>query len=149
MTVLCRVMKVSTSAYYAWNKGPEFSAKAKENEKLNAKIRGIFDDHKQTYGSRRIVNELKNQGIRVGRYKVRTLMAQMDLHVRYPKRFRVTTDSDHNDAISPNTLDRNFDVTAPNQVWTTDITYIWTLEGWMYLVPARKPPFSEIMTSSI
>lgn len=133
MTVLCRVMKVSTSAYYAWNKGPEFSAKAKENEKLNAKIRGIFDDHKQTYGSRRIVNELKNQGIRVGRYKVRTLMAQMDLHVRYPKRFRVTTDSDHNDAISPNTLDRNFDVTAPNQVWTTDITYIWTLEGWMYL----------------
>ena len=92
MTVLCRVMKVSTSAYYAWNKGPEFSAKAKENEKLNAKIRGIFDDHKQTYGSRRIVNELKNQGIRVGRYKVRKLMAQMDLHVRYPKRFRVTTD---------------------------------------------------------
>ncbi len=60
-------------------------------------------------------------------------MAQMDLHVRYPKRFRVTTDSDHNDAISPNTLDRNFDVTAPNQVWTTDITYILTLEGWMYL----------------
>ena len=104
MTVLCRVMKVSTSAYYAWHKGPEFSAKEKET--LKTKIRKIFDDHKQTYGSRRIVNELKKQGIRVDRYKVRKLMPQMDLHVRYPKRFRVTTDSDHNDAISPNTLDR-------------------------------------------
>jgi transposase InsO family protein len=60
-------------------------------------------------------------------------MGRLGLKARYPKRFKVTTDSNHNEAISPNSLDRQFDVVAPNQVWTTDITYIWTLEGWLYL----------------
>jgi putative transposase len=60
-------------------------------------------------------------------------MVRLGLKVRYPKRFKVTTDSNHSEAISPNSLDRQFDVVAPNQVWTTDITYIWTLEGWLYL----------------
>jgi putative transposase len=60
-------------------------------------------------------------------------MARLGLKARYPKRFKVTTDSNHNKAISPNSLDRQFDVAAPNQVWTTDITHIWTLEGWLYL----------------
>jgi putative transposase len=55
------------------------------------------------------------------------------LKPRYPKRFKVTTDSNHNETISPNILDRNFDVVAPNKVWTTDITYVWTLEGWLYV----------------
>ena len=60
-------------------------------------------------------------------------MARLGLKARYPKRFKVATDSNHNEAISPNSLDRQFEAKAPNQVWTTDITYIWTLEGWLYL----------------
>jgi putative transposase len=60
-------------------------------------------------------------------------MARLGLKARYPKRFKVTTDSTHNEAISPNSLGRQFEAKAPNQVWTTDITYIWTLEGWLYL----------------
>jgi putative transposase len=76
---------------------------------------------------------LQKAGIEAGRYKVRHLMARLGLEVRYPKRYRVTTDSDHNEAISPNTLDRQFAVVAPNKVWTTDITYVWTLEGWLYV----------------
>ena len=60
-------------------------------------------------------------------------MARLGLKASYPKRFKVATDSNHNEAISPNSLDRQFEAKAPNQVWTTDITYIWTLEGWLYL----------------
>ena len=64
---------------------------------------------------------------------MRHLMARLGLEVRYPKRYRVTTDSDHNEEISANKLDRQFVVAAPNKVWTTDITYVWTLEGWLYV----------------
>ena len=64
---------------------------------------------------------------------MRHLMARLGLKARYPKRFKVTTDSNHNEAISPNSLDRQFEAKAPKQVWTTDITYVWTLEGWLYL----------------
>ena len=60
-------------------------------------------------------------------------MKRLGLQVRYPKKFKVTTDSNHNEAISPNRLNRKFDVIAPNKVWTTDITYVWTLEGWLYV----------------
>jgi putative transposase len=126
-------MQVSSSAFYAWAKRPESSGKTKEKAGLEAKLRQIFDDNKQVYGSRRISKELKKIGIIAGRYKVRSLMVQMGLEVRYPKRFKVTTDSNHDEAISPNTLNRNFDVVAPNLVWTTDITYVWTLEGWLYV----------------
>ena len=60
-------------------------------------------------------------------------MKKLGLKPRYPKRFQITTDSDHNEAISPNLLNRKFDVAMPNKVWTTDITYVWTLEGWLYV----------------
>jgi putative transposase len=65
-------------------------------------------------------------GIKSGHYQVRHLMARPGLKARYPKRFKVETNSNHNEAISANSLDRQFDVVAPNQVWTTDITYVWT-----------------------
>jgi len=71
-----------------------------------------------------------------GHYQVRRLMARLGLKARYPKRFKVTTDSNHNAAISPDSLDQQFETKAPRQVWTTDITYIWTLEGWLYLAIA-------------
>jgi len=126
-------MQVSTSAFYGWAKLPETSDKTMQEEELESKVRQLFDDHKQTYGSRRLSDALKKAGIYAGRYKLRRLMAQLGLEVRYPKRFKVTTDSNHNDAISPNLLNRQFDVAAPNKVWTTDITYVWTLEGWLYV----------------
>ena len=133
VTVLCAVMQVSTSAYYAWAKQPEATGRAKEAQALERQIAQIFEDSKQTYGSRRIEDELKKSGIPAGRHKVRSVMTRLDLQVRYPKRFKVTTDSDHGEAVSPNLLDRQFDVAAPDQVWTTDITYVWTLEGWLYV----------------
>jgi transposase InsO family protein len=72
---------------------------------------------------------LKKEGIDAGRYKVCRIMTKLGLSVRYPKRFKVTTDSHHNEAISANKLARQFTVIAPNKVWTTDITYVWMLEG--------------------
>ena len=88
---------------------------------------------KHSYGTRRLSDALNKAGYQAGRDKVRRLMVQLGLEVRYPKRFKVTTDSDHHETISPNTLNREFEVGSPNTVWTTDITYIWTLEGWLYL----------------
>jgi transposase InsO family protein len=124
-------MEVSASAFYPWAKKPEDTDKTRQREALEAEASEIFIDHKQTYGYRRLSNELGKVGIKSGHYPVRHLMARLGLKARYPKRFKITTDSNHNEAISPNSLDRQFDVVAPNQVWTTDITYIWTLEGWL------------------
>lgn len=124
-------MEVSRSAYYSWRSNdshPEDPDKA-----LKAKLKALFEASKSTYGSRRLVRDLTDAGFPVGRYKVRYLMEKMKLIVRYPKRFRVTTDSNHSFEVAPNRLDRQFNVAAPNQAWTTDISYVWTLEGWMYV----------------
>ena len=126
-------MQVSTSAYYAWRQEADNPDKTRQREQLEAKVIELFEANKRVYGSRRLSDALKAVGIDAGRYKVRGLMARLGLEVRYPKRFKVTTDSDHNEAISPNKLDRQFEVTEPNKVWTTDITYVWTLEGWLYV----------------
>jgi putative transposase len=126
-------MEVSASAFYAWAKKPEDTDKTRQREALEAKARQLFDGHQQTYGYRRLSDALGKAGMKSGHYQVRHLMARLGLKARYPKRFKVTTDSNHNEAISPNSLGRQFDVAAPDQVWTTDITYIWTLEGWLYL----------------
>jgi transposase InsO family protein len=133
VTVLCAVMQVGTSAYYAWAKQPEAAAKAKQTKAFESRVAQIFEEFKQAYGSRRIVDELNKSGIAAGRHKVRSAMARLGLQARYPKRFKVTTDSRHGEAISPNRLDRQFDVAAPGLVWTTDITCVWTLEGWLYV----------------
>jgi transposase InsO family protein len=126
-------MEVSASAFYAWVKLPEDTDKTRQREALEAKASELFNDHKQAYGYRRLSDALGKAGIKSGHYQVRHLMARLGLKARYPKRFKVTTDSNHNEAILPNSLDRQFEAKAPNQVWTTDITYIWTLEGWLYV----------------
>ena len=86
-----------------------------------------------SYGSRRMVKQLKAEGHQIGRHKVRRIMRQMGLKAKTPRRFKLTTDSRHSFPVAANTLKRNFDVDAPNKVWTADITYVWTFEGWLYL----------------
>ena len=131
--MLCRVMAVSKSAYYAWCKKPNTAAKKRQQQWLINKVTQEFKESRYSYGSRRLSIELKKQGIQVGRHKVRRLMQALKLAVRYPKRKQVTTDSRHSESVSPNTLDRQFKVSQPNQVWATDITYVWTLQGWLYV----------------
>lgn len=96
-------------------------------------MKAIFRESKKSYGSRRIVVELQTKGFDIGRYRVRSLMKKLGLKVKSAKRYKVTTNSRHNYPVAPNLLNRQFDVKALNKVWTTDITYIWTFEGWFYL----------------
>lgn len=81
----------------------------------------------QRFGSRRLADRWQKQGFSVCHFNTRRIMRDLKLQVRYPKRFKVTTDNNHSEAIAPNRLDRQFKVAQPNQVWTTNITYLWTL----------------------
>ena len=111
-------MEVSASAFYSWAKKPEDTDKTRQREALEVKARQLFDGHKQTYGYRRLSDALGKAGMKSGHYQVRHLMARLGLKARYPKRFKVTTDSNHNGAISPNSLGRHkmpLPLTKPGQ----------------------------------
>jgi transposase InsO family protein len=123
-------MRVSRSAYYNWQSADH---EPDTEIMLKNKIQQLFERSRKTYGSRRLTKALNDEGYDIGRFKVRRLMEQLKLKVRYPKRFRVTTDSNHSMAVAPNTLNRQFNPNEPNQVWATDISYVWSLEGWMYV----------------
>lgn len=134
VTILCKVMEVSRSGFYdflhRFNNGTDGNPK---EAALAARIHSIFREHKGKYGSRRILKQLNEEGYDIGRYKVRRIMKDLGLKAKISRRYKVTTDSRHSFPIAPNVLNRNFDVGEPNRVWTADITYVWTLEGWLYL----------------
>ena len=129
---MCRVLEVSTQGYYAWAKR-EPSNRAKENLSLAADIKAIHAGSRRTYGAPRVRAELVARGQQVGKNRVARLMRQEGVQARRKRKFRCTTDSKHNLPVAPNVLQRDFDADAPNQAWVTDITYVWTLEGWLYL----------------
>jgi putative transposase len=134
VTVLCRVMQVSRSGFYDYLRRLDHNdIDNAQQGSLKARIKAIFQESKASYGSRRILKKLQSQGQQIGRYKVRRLMREMALKPKSPKRYKITTDSRHSFPVAANVLDRKFDVAAPNQVWASDITYLWTLEGWHYL----------------
>lgn len=132
VTVLCRVLRVSTGGFYAWLKRPP-SMRAKAAAKLRVAIKAAFDESRATYGSPRVHRELVAQGFEVSKTRVEREMRILGLLARRPKKFRVTTDSAHAMPVAENTLGRKFEASQPNRVWTTDITYVWTREGWLYL----------------
>jgi transposase InsO family protein len=130
--VLCDVLDVSRSGYYAWTKRkpPE---RATRDAELAATIVAVHTKSRGTYGSPRVHVELRASGKRVGKKRVERLMRERGLVARHKRRFRRTTDSNHELPIAPNVLDRKFETKAPNQAWVTDVTYIATDEGWLYL----------------
>ena len=130
--VMCEVLGVSRSGYYAWASRPE-SARAAANRALAAEIRAAYAASRGRYGSPRVHAELRARGRRVGRNRVARLMRGMGLAARRRRRFRRTTDSRHAFPVAPNLLGRNFTARAPNRVWLADLTYVWTEEGWLYL----------------
>lgn len=132
VTVLCRVLRLSTSGFYVWLNRPP-SKRAKATAVLHAAIKVAFVDSRCTYGSPRVHAELVAQGWKVSKTRVEREMRKLGLLARRPKKFRVTTDSAHDKPVAENALDRKFDASQPNQVWTTDVTYVWTQEGWLYL----------------
>ena len=129
---LCRQLGVSTSGYYTWEKRP-VSKRKQEDAVLLEKIRESHRRGRGTYGSPRIHDDLKEQGETVGRHRVARLMRENGITARPLKRFRRTTDSNHNLPVAPNLLERNFTTERPDEVWVGDITYLWTASGWSYL----------------
>ena len=131
--MLCRVLEVSRSGFYDYLRTCHKAEPDIEQAAMETRIREIFVKSKYTYGSRRILRQLLSEGYTIGRYRVRSLMRKLNLKARGTKRYKVTTDSSHKYPTAPNLLNRQFEVEVPNKVWTSDITYVWTLEGWLYL----------------
>jgi putative transposase len=133
ITMMCRVLKVSRSGYYAWCKRP-VSEREMANQKLTEQIEEIHQESRQTYGSPRIQAELADQEIKCGHNRVARLMRQAGLRAKQKRKFKVTTtDSAHNYPVAPNRLDQDFQASQPNKKWVADITYVATAEGWLYL----------------
>jgi transposase InsO family protein len=129
---ICRVIEITTSGYYKWNRGGE-SKRKKEDKMLLDKIKEVHKNSHQIYGSPRIEQELRKMGTRTSQKRVARLMSDNGLKSKIKKKFKATTNSNHNLPVADNKLNQNFTTTKPNQVWTSDITYIWTKEGWLYL----------------
>jgi transposase InsO family protein len=132
VVILCRVLEVSRSGFYSW-RGRPVSATAKANMRMTTEIAAVHKRSRSTYGSPRVHAELLANGHIVSRNRVSRLMRLEGIHARRKRRFRITTDSKHSFPIAPNELARDFEVGAPNVVWVTDITYVETREGWLYL----------------
>jgi len=130
---MCRVLKVAASGYYAWVRRPQ-SERSKEDERLKVRVRASHKASRKTYGSPRVQQDLKEDGVRIGKKRVARLMREEGLSGNSPKKFKRTTGSSHTKPIADNILDRKIDeVSRPNEVWVADITYVWTAMGWLYL----------------
>jgi putative transposase len=131
--MMCQMLNVTRSGYYAWRERP-VSERAQRRVELLKQIRQTHNDSRGTYGSPRITVELKESGVKVCENTVARYMRESGVFVK-PRRGFVprTTDSAHEHPIAPNTLDRDFAAVAPNQKWACDLTYIFTAQGWLYL----------------
>ena len=132
VTVMCRVLEVTRSGYYAFEKRSP-SEHAKADAQLLVKIRTVHERGRRKYGSPRVHEKLTAQGEHVGRHRVARLMSENGIQARRTRRFCRTTDSRHGLPVAENILDRRFAVEAPDRAWVTDITYVPTGEGWLYV----------------
>lgn len=129
---LCEVLSLSTSSYYRWLHEP-ISKRQQNDADLDQAIIEIFNEHKSRYGSVRIYDTLKDNGWKVTQARVSKRMKALGLQAKASRKFKVTTDSNHNKEVADNLLDQNFNALDANHKWVTDITYIPTQEGWLYL----------------
>ena len=132
VSAMCRLLNVSTSGFYDWRKQP-VTRREERDVSLRRRVRSAFDASRKTYGSPRVHAELCATGEAVSRRKVATLMREEGLVARKRRRFQATTDSKHDDPIAPNVVDRSFVTEEKNDTWVTDVTCIWTRNGWLFL----------------
>ena len=132
VTTMCRVLGLSTSGDSAWTQQPQ-SRREQENLKLMDEIKEIHQSSYHIYGSPRIAKALQQKGLQCSRQRAARLMRRMGIRAKTARKFKVTTDSNHQEPIAPNLLKQKFTVEAPNKVWTSDITYVMTKRGWQYL----------------
>lgn len=129
---LCSVLRVSRTGYHSWiHRIP--SKRQEENHLLLEEIKTIHKDSRKTYGSPRITDVLKDKGYTFSRPRVARLMRKHNIRAKTKRKFEITTNSKHYYPISPDLVNQEFSATAPNRLWTSDIIYIRTREGWLYL----------------
>jgi transposase InsO family protein len=109
------------------------SSRAQQNAILTQRIKEIFDDENSRAGAKQITKRLKQEGMHVSRHRVARIMRLHGWRAKAAKKFKATTNSNHKLPVAPNLLQQNFSASKPNEKWVSDITYIWTEEGWLYL----------------
>jgi len=132
VTKMCRALGVSRSGYYGWKKQPQ-GKRRKDEERLLMEIKESYRKSKGNYGSPRIADDLRDKGMRCGKNRVARIMKVNGIKAKTTKKFKATTNSKHNLPVAENLLNRDFTAARPNAVWVSDITYVSTLEGWLYL----------------
>lgn len=133
---MCWLLHLSRSGYYAWRKRPR-SRRQVENDRLEWEIRRIYAEERQEYGSPTVTETLREEGFRVNHKRIARLMRQMGLWSKVTKRFKRTTRACKNDQASPNLLKQNFQTDGANKVWTSNITFVATPDGWLYIAVVR------------
>ena len=130
--MMCKVLNVSRGGYYDWVKRPA-SKREQENDYLASQIKIIFDKEKQRTGAVCITKKLKKMGKTAGKNRVARIMRKKGWRAKGARKFKATTNSNHHLPVAPNLLEQNFEANKPNKKFVSDITYIWTDEGWLYL----------------
>lgn len=144
VSLLCQIPDVSPSGYYAWLKRPE-SLRRKEERRLVIEIKAAHKRNRETYGPERLQSDLAEHGVHVGVHRIKRIRREHGIRCKQVKKFKATTNSNHAPPVVGNVLDRKFEVDAPNQAWVTDLTYIFTAEGWLYLAGHKDLLTGEIV----
>jgi len=140
LPLLCRTLKVSRSGYYTWLHR-KLSKHAQDEARLEIEIRAANERTRGTYGPERLQKDLAEHGINAGISRIRRIRKKLGIRCKQVKKFKATTNSKHTLPVAENLLDQNFAVSSPNRIWTSDITYIPTNEGWLYCA-AHKDLFN-------
>ena len=148
ITTMCRVLKVKHSSYYDWL-SRDISEQQIHRNQSELLVRAAHSETKARYGADRLHAKLIEQGHDISLYMVRSIKEEHGIKCRRHKRFKVTTDSDHNKLVYPNILNQQFDAKRPNESWVSDITYIWTNEGWLYLAGVKDLYTKELVGYAI
>jgi putative transposase len=132
LSVMCRLLSVSKSGYFAWKHRPE-SDRTRTDRAITTQIKAIHTESRRTYGSPRVHQELVAQGVEIGKGRVERLMKTAGISVKPPRLFVTTTDSNHDDPIAEDLIQQHFSAEAQDRRWVTDITYVHTDEGWLFV----------------
>ena len=141
---MAKLFDVSLSGYYEWLKRG-ISKRKQHYNRCELLVKSAHMDTKESYGHERLHQYLTNQGYDISLYMVRQIKQEHRIYCKRHKRFKVTTDSNHSKPVYANLLEQQFDVAAPNMAWSSDITYIWTNEGWVYLAAVKDLYSKEIV----
>jgi len=141
---LCSHLGVSPSGYYRWVRGKP-SRRAQEEARLEVEIKAAHRRTRETFGPQRLQHDLSEHGVKAGVCRIRRIRKKLGIRCKQKKRFKATTDSRHGLPVAENLLKREFKASAPNQIWLSDITYIPTEEGWLYLAGHKDVFTGEIV----